>query len=85
MYSCVDSKVFVGLKCTPSFLKVDMILNLCQWLTIFSGNDILFSDYLNCQFISKVVVILIISSMTNCIFCFNQVREIRHCLFFKFK
>ena len=65
MYSCVDSKVFVGLKCTPSFLKVDTILNLCQWLTIFSGNDILFSDYLNCicQFISKVVVILMISSI----------------------
>ena len=38
MYSCVDSKVFVALKCTPSFLKVDTILNLCQWLTIFSGN-----------------------------------------------
>ena len=39
MYSCVDSKVFVGLKCAPTlFLKFDMILNLCQWLTIFSGN-----------------------------------------------
>ena len=32
MYSCVDS---VGLKCAPSFLKFDTILNLCQMVDNF--------------------------------------------------